>query len=280
MNKREEIIKYINGLKGGMQLGTAKIFIDCKINTEIAKYYNQYKKSYNDIIEIPKEIVMSDDLTMGLEKLKLKDINKDDIKIKGFRCTFLNPDEIDGLSTAIDVVYSDNSISPMSDSMKLDLLDYFSSNEERRQEKEAAMKGCDFVNEDIIITDPCYILDYDDTDCYKDLHKVGINDYVIHSTIYGDWSCTVFNTDDYKTILGEFCADSGMVCIVPLKDAIRLNSGYDKIKDKEWTRTIIHNFTGHVYLDFKTYGDDGAKYEYVEVVGKGNVNFRSNQTGI
>lgn len=83
-----------------------------------------------------------------------------------------------------------------------------------------------------------------------------------------------------------------MVCVVPLDAAINANDGYENIKDSDWTRTIIRNFTGHVYADFKTeegvYAEDspyhkkGEKYsyDYLEIVGEGNINFRTKQTGI
>ena len=80
----------------------------------------------------------------------------------------------------------------------------------------------------------------------------------------------------FAAILAVNCADAALVCVAPLKKVIELNEGYEYIKNSEWTRTIIHNFTGHVYLDFKK-DEDG--FEYVEVVGEGNINFRTKQTG-
>ena len=57
---------------------------------------------------------------------------------------------------------------------------------------------------DIIITDPCYVLKHIDRE------KV---EYIARDTIYGDWSCTTFNTDT-KEAIGKFCADSGMVAVI------------------------------------------------------------------
>ena len=159
--------------------------------------------------------------------------------------------------------------------MKQKIVEYFYEIEEEEIAREKAEKGCYFNNEDIIITDPSYIFDYDKTDNYTDFKKVGIDNILCHRTIYGDWSCTTFDTDTNKP-LGDFCADAALVCVAPLKKVIELNEGYEYIKNSEWTRTIIHNFTGHVYLDFKK-DEDG--FEYVEVVGEGNINFRTKQTG-
>lgn len=37
---------------------------------------------------------------------------------------------------------------------------------------------------------------------------LGITKYLVRDTIYGDWSCTTFNSDN-KEPIGEFCADAG-----------------------------------------------------------------------
>lgn len=83
-----------------------------------------------------------------------------------------------------------------------------------------------------------------------------------------------------------------MTIVVPLNKVTSLSNEYNNIKGKEWTRTIIKGFTGHVYVDFKTdsgtYDEDtsyhkkGNKwtYDYIEIVGEGNINFRTKQTGL
>ena len=54
-----------------------------------------------------------------------------------------------------------------------------------------------FTNETIIITDPCYILKGDGDDHVKcdyghDMGALGFKKWLSHDTIYGDWSCTVY----------------------------------------------------------------------------------------
>jgi len=42
-------------------------------------------------------------------------------------------------------------------------------------------------------------------------------------TLYGDWSCTAFNTDT-KEEMGCFCADAGMVTAALLEDIKKIQS--------------------------------------------------------
>ena len=121
--------------------------------------------------------------------------------------------------------------------------------------------------EDILITDPCYLYDCSDT--------VPNIPYLEHSTIYGDWSCTVRDTDTDKT-LGTFCADTGRVGIFLLKDAKNCPT-YSTIKEHPHLATIIPNFTGTVTI--KVGFDDEFWDYYCYVEGKGNVNFESFQSG-
>ena len=52
---------------------------------------------------------------------------------------------------------------------------------------------------DIIITDPCYIMKEDDdwaTCAYgENMEALGITHYMTRDTLYGDWSCTTFDSD-------------------------------------------------------------------------------------
>lgn len=74
---------------------------------------------------------------------------------------------------------------------------------------------------DIIITDPCYIIRNENGITKNDWHyceygeymeRLGIKNYLTHDTIYGDWGCTVFDSDTKKP-LGRFCADAGLVSV-------------------------------------------------------------------
>ena len=59
----------------------------------------------------------------------------------------------------------------------------------------------------IIITDPCYITSSHDDwrKCsYGDnMEAFGINHYITESTLYGDWSCTVYEVEDPKKVVDD-----------------------------------------------------------------------------
>lgn len=126
---------------------------------------------------------------------------------------------------------------------------------------------------DIIITDPCYITKDDDWEkCNygKNMRILGIKNSLCRNTIYGDWSCTAFNSDT-KEEIGEFCADAGMVAVFLLDEVLKYNPNFDYYKERPWTTTWIKGFNGDVEIKV-------IKGE-VTVVGKGNVNFETHQTG-
>lgn len=92
---------------------------------------------------------------------------------------------------------------------------------------------------DIIITDPCYIIraahhgtppltDNDWAACNyeNNMEVLGIHNYMTRDTIYGDWSCTVCNTDTNKPI-GKFCADTGLVSVFLLDEVLKYNQDFD-----------------------------------------------------
>lgn len=147
---------------------------------------------------------------------------------------------------------------------------------------------------DIIITDPCYICKDDDwgkCDCGYYMEGLGIENYICRDTIYGDWSCTTFDSDTGEPI-GRFCADAGMVAVFLLDEVLKYNPDFDYHTERPWTTTLIKDFDGEVYFkvvhEEGVYEDDsewwkkGDKWEddSVEVVGKGNVNFVGKQTGL
>ena len=264
-----EIQEFVNKLDG-YELSVLNFFAEKRLDKEILRYYNKYKKCDGDIIELPRHLRHKESQYFCYAATTGKKTNN--IDLKGFKVnTYGSGNDFCEILS----IYTDDTALEMSIERKGEIVEYFYEIEEKEIARAKAEKGCNFNNEDIIITDPSYIFDYDKTDGYTDFKKVGIDNIVCHDTIYGDWSCTTFDIDTDKH-LGNFCADTGLVCVAPLKKVIELNDGYENIKDSEWTRTIIHNFTGHVYLDFKK-DEDGD--EYVEVVGEGNINFRTKQTG-
>ena len=108
---------------------------------------------------------------------------------------------------------------------------------------------------DIIITDPCYL------DCDDHFDEMRI---IQDSTIYGDWSCTTYETNDrpYRFI-GQFCADSGMVCVALLSDVLKYNPEFDYHVNRQWTTTLIKDFKGTAMINFK-YDDDNYCECFVE----------------
>lgn len=147
---------------------------------------------------------------------------------------------------------------------------------------------------DILITDPCYFLTDEDEEkgAYRfggDFSIIGIPHSMTRDTLYGDWSCTVVNTDTNKK-LGEFCADGAAVSVVDLNELLAHNPTFDDYLAKPWAYTVIHDFKGTVQFVVKEDSyiyEDKQHYDYeVEVVGKGinkktgeSLNFHSFQSG-
>lgn len=147
---------------------------------------------------------------------------------------------------------------------------------------------------DIIITDPCYICkdgDWHRCNCGDNMEILGINTYICRDTIYGDWSCTTFNSDTGKDI-GGFCADAGMVAVLLLDEVLKYNPDFDYHIERPWTTTLIKDFDGEVnfevvhtegeYEEDTEYWNKGDKWENdeVQVIGRGNINFVGKQTGL
>lgn len=147
---------------------------------------------------------------------------------------------------------------------------------------------------DIIITDPCYVCkDGDWVKCRygNRMDILGIENYMCRNTIYGDWSCTTYNTKTNEKI-GEFCADAGMVAVFLLDEVLKYNPDFDYHTERPWTTTLIKDFDGEVdfvvvhtegeYEEDSEYWNKGDKWEddAVRVIGKGNIDFVGLQTGL
>lgn len=140
---------------------------------------------------------------------------------------------------------------------------------------------------DIIITDPCYIIraahhgtkpitkdDWKACNYGKNMDVLGIYNYICRSTIYGDWSCTTYNSDTNEKI-GEFCADAGLVGVFELNEVLKYNPDFNYHICRPWTTTWIKNFDGEVNI--KVVNNEYGESE-VQVIGKGNINFLGRQT--
>ena len=147
---------------------------------------------------------------------------------------------------------------------------------------------------DIIITDPCYICkdeDWEKCEYGENMEALEIKNYICRDTLYGDWSCTTFNSDTGEKI-GEFCADAGMVAVFLLDEVLKYNPEFDYHINRPWTTTLIEDFDGEAefevvhsegeYEEDTEYWNKGDKWENdeVQVIGKGNINFVGKQTGL
>jgi len=158
---------------------------------------------------------------------------------------------------------------------------------------------------DIIITDPCYIIrkldeitnnDWAYCNCGSHMEVLGINHYMTRDTLYGDWSCTTYNTDT-KEKIGSFCADAGLVSVFLLDEVLKYNPYYKY--ENDWSVTYIKDFKGTVqfvvvytdgyYEDETEWHKKGEHWEdySVQVVGHGinkvtgePINFVGKQTGL
>lgn len=117
--------------------------------------------------------------------------------------------------------------------------------------------------------------DWERCDCGDDMSVLGLKTYLTADTKYGDWSCTVFETDT-KKVLGQFCADSSNVGVFLLEEVLAYNPDFNCHIDIPWTTTLIKDFHGYVSIK---YDKDDRGEKCVFVVGHGNINFISKQTG-
>lgn len=121
---------------------------------------------------------------------------------------------------------------------------------------------------------------------------LGIKNYLTNDTLYGDWGCTTYNKDTNE-ILGEFCADAGLVSVFLLDEVRAYNPDIDNwIKNHSWCATVIPNFEGTVnfiqvhsegtYASTTEYWNEGDSWsdDILIVEGEGNINFITKQTSL
>ena len=148
--------------------------------------------------------------------------------------------------------------------------------------------------------------DWDKCDYGENMEVLGIYNYISESTIYGDWSCTTYQTekepkellesilrvlndnledgeyeDDESSVfceskdIGGFCADAGLVGVFLLDEILAYNPDWKSwIEEYSWCATIIEDFEGEV-----EYYIDKVNKE-AHIVGTGNINFYTAQTSI
>ena len=137
--------------------------------------------------------------------------------------------------------------------------------------------------------------DWSRCDCGYNMEALGISTYFTEDTIYGDWGCSTYKIaeDPYKVInnfveaekkgedyridcfkLGDFCADAGLVSVFLLDEVRKYNPDIDEwIASHSWCVTTIPDFDGEVnyYVD---------KNKEAHIIGIGNINFFTTQTGV
>ena len=148
--------------------------------------------------------------------------------------------------------------------------------------------------------------DWDKCDYGDNMGVIDIHNYISESPIYGVGRFTTYQTEEYpkellESILrilndnleneaygdgelpipkvgkaiGEFCADAGLVGVFLLDEILAYNPEWKSwIEEHSWCATIIEDFEGEVeyYID-KVDGE-------AHIVGTGNINFYTAQTGI
>ena len=167
------------------------------------------------------------------------------------------------------VLRTSKNISEATDDLMKVFLPYYSETRERE------LKA---FNEAYDAWEAPYLSDWEKS-CYgEELEVLGINKYLSSRTYYGDWSCTTVEVDkDGKPLskLGNFCADAGMVFVSTVEEIQKYKSDFNP-SSEHWI-TVIPNFEGEVELVLV---EDKENSKELYVRGKGNINFRTIQTGL
>lgn len=128
--------------------------------------------------------------------------------------------------------------------------------------------------------------DWDVCGCGYEMDSLGFKTCMTRDTLYGDWGCHTFNSDT-KEVLGQFCADSGMVGVFDLNEVLAYNLEYDDYIKKDWVATVIRDFKGTVQFVVEENRKSRGEDFNVRVIGRGvnkvtgePLNFITSQTGL
>ena len=141
-----------------------------------------------------------------------------------------------------------------------------------------------FVNEDIVITDPCFMKDerksvggimpmadddWEASDYGSKLSILGFSEYITHDTLIGDDSWMIYDAHEYnQEVYGVIGVDSGRFGVYKLKDILAYNPNYDiAAACKMELATLLKGFTGSVQVVVE--GEEAV------IVGNGNIDFES-----
>lgn len=124
-----------------------------------------------------------------------------------------------------------------------------------------------------------YMDDFEKSNYGYNMDVLGFTKYMTHDTLYGDWSCTTYNSN--LEPIGNFCADAGLVSVFLLDEVMAYNPDY---KPKSHTATIIKDFEGEINMwVFSEIEDENTapfEYEELRIIGNGNIDFFTTQTGL
>lgn len=95
------------------------------------------------------------------------------------------------------------------------------------------------------------------------------------TSIYDQYKKDLSELDRNNVVLGEFCADSGMVGVFLLDEVLKYNPEFDYHINKVFTTTLISGFEGDVVIEPDPHNDGN-----VRVRGSGNFDFFTTQTGM
>ncbi len=95
------------------------------------------------------------------------------------------------------------------------------------------------------------------------------------SGAYEQYEKDISYLDKDNIVLGEFCADSGMVGVFLLDEVLKYNPKFDYHIRRLHTTTLISGFEGDVVIENDPHGDG-----IVRVRGYGNFDFFTTQTGL
>lgn len=135
--KIDEIRDFVNKLNG-YELSILNFWEWKRLDKEIIRYYNKYKKCDGDVIELPRHFKNEEELSKIFEVTK--GMPEKDIELKGFKVNFF--DHICGEDVyEILTVYSDDITLVTGFFMKQKIVEYFYEIEEEEIAREKAEKG-------------------------------------------------------------------------------------------------------------------------------------------
>ena len=84
----------------------------------------------------------------------------------------------------------------------------------------------------------------------------------------------------FVQIISDFCADAGLVSVFLLDEVRKYNPDFDVwIEEHKWCCTKIEDFDGDIEITHREIEYDGDIENEVSVIGKGNINFFTSQSG-